>query len=633
MVRAGSWLVGVALMVALTGCAAVPGRVSVPEQVAASEGWRHARAALFLGAEAPAQDVFYFSGLEASRISVAIASVAERRLWVSGQCDGPGVAAGAIDGVHAARGFAAGRRFGFELAPRAGAGTSGSAGDDWGAVLELGLTVARCEITVRGGAEYRMVLAREEQSAPQALRRHDAMRGGCAQPVAAEPGDALAAVLSAAGSALSMTCPTVIGQARLLPEPRAAFQARVVALTGAPLPEEVLEAGDVEAPIDFSRAPALEVVYLSSLHMRADFTGVMLARMLAWHAARGTAVRIVLSDVLQVAADRRFYTELAARHPGIQLQLMRAGSRGGGGAFDPLHRANHVKAFAAVASEPGRSVFMIGGRNLHDGFLFERPPDLSRWPFLRNYAGAGENSFVSFFVAYRDMEMMFHDDADVRPMAAHLAAFWHRDHDTQAMAALPQPLPQPDPVTRVQDGMARHFLSIPDTDGRALEDLYVALFDAARTRIDMTSPFLNLPPRLEAAMERALARGVAIRLVTRIEVPEPVGVFAAPLNRLFVQAHAGRLEILSHPTLPWTLHSKLFVVDGRMALVSSINLNQRSFHHDTENGIMILDRVRAAEVLRQIDALARDSTQQTAGQRVSPLMRVLMRSAFVRRFF
>lgn len=621
--HAGLRLVKMALLVVLAGCAPVNERISQPD----SGNWRHARAVLYLGAEAPAQDVFYFSGLEAARISVAIASVARQRLWVSGQCDAPGVVEAGIDGVRAERGFAGGERFSFDLSPRAGAGTSGGAGSVTGAVLELDLSVERCEITVRGGTEYRMVLEREERFAPQALRDHDAVRGACTQAVSSAPGDALAAVLAASGSALSMTCPAVIGQEQLLPDARAAFQARVVALSGAPLPDAVLEAGDIEAPIDFSRAPALEAIYLSSLHMRADFTGYMLARMLAWHAARGTVVRIVLSDVLQISADRRFFTELAAQHPGIQLQHLRGSQHAE--AFAQLHRTNHIKAFATLARSPGRSVFMLGGRNLHDGFAFERPPDLSRWPSLRNYAEVRVRSFVSFFVAYRDMEIMFQDDANVREMAAHLAAFWHRDHDSLTMS----PTPQAGPALRMHDGMMRHFLSIPDADGRALEDLYVALFDAARTRIDMTSPFMNLPPRVEAAMERALARGVAIRLVTRTEVPEPVGIFAAPLNRLFVQSYAGRLEIFDYPAQPWTLHSKLLVVDARAAVVSSTNLNQRSFHHDTENGVLFLDRARAAAVLRQIDALERDSWRLSAAQRVSPLMRLLMHSDFVRRLF
>jgi len=32
------------------------------------------------------------------------------------------------------------------------------------------------------------------------------------------------------------------------------------------------------------------------------------------------------------------------------------------------------------------------------------------------------------------------------------------------------------------------------------------------------------------------------------------------------------------------------MIDGRLVTVSSVNLNHRSFIHDTENGIVVLDR-------------------------------------------
>ena len=120
-VRTGLRLAAMALLVLLAGCAPGSERVAVPGAEPEGEPgrWRHARAVLFLGAEAPAQPVFRFSGLEAGRISVAVASVAGQRLWVSGQCDGPGVVEAGSDGFPTARGFDAGGQFTFELAPRA----------------------------------------------------------------------------------------------------------------------------------------------------------------------------------------------------------------------------------------------------------------------------------------------------------------------------------------------------------------------------------------------------------------------------------------------------------------------------------------------------------------------------------
>lgn len=620
----------VVMLVLLAGCALTPDQPQEPVAELAGEqaaGGRHARAALYLDAEGPGAggNVFRFSGLDAARISVVVSSVARQRLWVSGSCDGDGVIEAEQGSVQAQRGFAAGVPFSFELPPQAEAA----------AVLRPNLAVERCELTVRAsaGEGYQLRLEREDLFAPLPLRQLDAARGSCDRPVVSASGDRLAEVMAARASTLSMTCPMPVSASRLLPDGRAAFQARVEALTGARLPDAVLATGDIEGPIDFSRAPELDMIYLSSLHMRADFSGYMLARMLAWHAARGTTVRIVLTDSLHHSIDRQLYEVLAARYPSVQLQMYRAGGPGQaeGGLFDRLHRANHVKVFATLARAPGRSVMMMGGRNLHDGFVFSEPRELGRWPFLRDDASGRRRLVMGSFVAYRDMEIAFSDDSAVRQMAAHLSGFWHRDHDSQALS---DPLARmTGPAVQMGEGMMRHFLSVPQTDGRAMEVLYEALIDAAQTRIDMASPFLNLPPRLEAAMERALARGVAIRLVTRTEIPDPAGNWAATLNRLFLERHAGQIEIHAHDPSPGTLHSKLLVVDGRLSVVSSTNLNQRSFWHDTENGVLILDQASTQEVLRQIDALERDGRRQGPEQPISRIRRILLHPPFVRRLF
>src|SRR5207237_1015564 len=37
------------------------------------------------------------------------------------------------------------------------------------------------------------------------------------------------------------------------------------------------------------------------------------------------------------------------------------------------------------------------------------------------------------------------------------------------------------------------------------------------------------------------------------------------------------------------LHSKIMMIDQRLVTISSVNLNNRSFFHDSENGIVVLD--------------------------------------------
>lgn len=157
----------------------------------------------------------------------------------------------------------------------------------------------------------------------------------------------------------------------------------------------------------------------------------------------------------------------------------------------------------------------------------------------------------------------------------------------------------------------RHFLSLPQNDDEALEQLYVDLFDRAQRLVQMTSPFLNLPPRIAEAMERALDRGVKVELVTRIEMPDPSGVFATTLNRMFIRDHP-RVNVWTYLVRPRTLHSKYLLVDGALGVVTSTNLNRRSFAHDTENGVLITDRRALAQVAADFARL------KAAGKRVGP---------------
>lgn len=179
----------------------------------------------------------------------------------------------------------------------------------------------------------------------------------------------------------------------------------------------------------------------------------------------------------------------------------------------------------------------------------------------------------------------------------------------------------------------RHFLSIPWQDGQAQVALFVDLIDAAQDRIDIASPYLNPPPRIAAALDGAIARGVAVRIVTTERVREPGDIFISGLNRMFAERYFGRLEYLDHDPYPRLLHTKAMVIDGRLVMLGSTNLNQRSFVHDPENGVLVIDRDLARRVLAVIDGYAGAARPITPDVRVVPLVRALMLWPAFRRAF
>lgn len=609
-----------------TACAPTGERAQAPVTAevtdAQTQGWRHANSVLHLSVEGPAPgaQAFRFSGLGAYRTTVSLVSLAPVRLQLEGRCDGPVTIETRVDGTRSEQRLGADEPFRLTLSARQRRGPE----------LELAAATMACDLAVTpaGRAPYALRMEREERFAPEAVRRLDARTDTCAAPAAGS--DPLVAVFSAP-RALSMTCAFDPGATRLLADSIEAFQAKVEALTGARLPEQVLSSGNPDAPIDFSRAPELDMIFISSLQIRADFTGYLLARMLAFHAARGTTIRILGSENLLLGRDRGLLQSLAARYPNVQFQMYSwQGPRTEGDWLDRIQRSNHVKVFATLARAPGRSVFMVGGRNLHDGFVFEEPYDLSAWPFLHNY---DPDAFMrsDFFVVYRDFEISMSGDAAVRAMVAHMFTLWHRDHDTQAI----RPFSAGADARRggASQGLGaarmRHFLSVPFSDGQALEALYVDLFDAARSRIDLVSPFLNLTPAIEAALERALDRGVAVTVLTRLRIPEPSSFLVSTLNGDFARRYGDRVAVYAHRFDLPTLHSKIIIIDERLSMVSSINLNQRSFIHDLENGVLLLDAAEARRLQQVLESYRADSTPLTSDQAVNRLVRAILRIGFL----
>lgn len=454
-------------------------------------------------------------------------------------------------------------------------------------VLVLGDEAATCTLRWGEGHELRL---RPEAEAPAAAP----VQTGCPVPAVASS-DQLAQAFFA-GRALEMTCAAPTGPVEMVPGELDALKWRLERLTGSDISPAALALGDPDMPLDFSAAPRFDEIIVSSLLIRADLSGWLTTRALAAHAAAGTRVRILATSALVQGFDRRPFEALAAAYPNVTVQYYRDPPQHLGDMVIAPQRAQHVKLFLGLSPEPGRSFALVGGRNLMDGFFFKTDNLSPRPPFLRRY-GADEEGLegVVFESHYDDFEVALTDRARVAKIARQFERFYERDVATQAMRPQAPPAvvaPQP----RADEGAVRHFISQPGTDGWALEKFYVDLFDAATREISIVSPFNYPTPKIEAALLRAAARGVDVRFVTRLGADEPPATFTRALNAEFQDEFAGRFRFRLFDGGDLLLHAKIVVIDGRLGLVTSSNLNRRSFIHDTENGLVFLDSAVAARL-------------------------------------
>lgn len=533
--------------------------------------WRTARQTLYLAPGTPGDSggVFHVSGIQSKRIDIALADFTGRGVTVEMSCDGRV------------------SRYGRGAMRQRVAIPAGAQGPT---LVTIDPAVTRCEAVAffPGKGQRRYVLEREE-AGNNGLAAADERYDVCAAaPDGA--GDSLTQVFMQARW-LSQTCAFDPGRVRTLRDERDAFNGKVEVLLGRPLPSSFYDKADAFAPIDFSHAPRLSTIYVSYLDIKADFSGKVLDRLLRYHAARGAVIRVITSDILLRDKDRVLMERLAADYPNVELKTFawKAPRRSGlKGKIVEALRVHHVKMLAGLSPDPGRSSVVIGSRNIHDGFLFKDPVDMSAHPELNQYRRTGGMT-LNYYSNWTDFDLAIKDEKAVRTLAAHMATFWNADADT--WVARPMSVDGKARRGASGRGLMRHFISVPYADGRALEKLYVDLFDAARDRIEIVNPYLNFTDDLAAAFDRALNRGVKVTIVGRINLyGDLAGSVLTELNTLFLERYGSRITFREYRDPGVLLHSKILMVDEELVVVSSVNLNNRSFVLDTENGVMMLDR-------------------------------------------
>lgn len=419
---------------------------------------------------------------------------------------------------------------------------------------------------------------------------------------------------------LFMNCPLAVDSLKTLEDPIDGFQEKVKMLLGKPLPSNYLTQKNPFAPLDFSQAPKLDAIYVSYLVFRSDYYGNVIAELLKYHANRGAMVRILVSDVISTKKDKKLYDLMSSENGNIKVLTYRYNrSAQSGGWFHQLHRTNHVKALVTLSnSHPQHNRAVIGGRNVHDGFLFTQAPNHKAYPSLVNYGG-GEESFVH----WRDFEFLVESKEFAERIATQLAALWMQDSVTYlvkpstAQAPTVQNLSESyfkDADTRP---LARHYMSIPFKDDQVLETYYADLIKSAKRKILISTPYFRPLKKVGEALLEASERGVEITLITRLDLKGDTADFIlGAVNKDGVNRFRDTVKIYEYTEPKIILHSKLVMIDDELSFLGSVNLNKRSFVHDMENGVLIYSPSFAKHMEKIFNTYTKTSRQITEKQKV-----------------
>jgi cardiolipin synthase len=167
----------------------------------------------------------------------------------------------------------------------------------------------------------------------------------------------------------------------------------------------------------------------------------------------------------------------------------------------------------------------------------------------------------------------------------------------------------PDVLTHAPgEGEAQSIVvwSAPEGGVNELKRLYLLAIAAARTSIDIQSPYLITDESSDWSLAEARRRGVRIRMLVEGDVTDAKPVkFAgrAAYERFLRQG----MEVYEYQ--PAMMHAKTLVVDGVMSIFGSANFDNRSLELNDELNVVVFDQALAKRITADFEADLRRSTK------------------------
>ena len=363
---------------------------------------------------------------------------------------------------------------------------------------------------------------------------------------------------------------------------------------------------------------ASDSIDLQTFLWHFDTVGALVLDHVMRAADRGVTVRILVDDTFLVHEDEALLA--LAEHPHIEYRVFNPFKRRSGGMatrqllnlgeFRRLDHRMHNKAMVI-----DNQVAIVGGRNIAD-----------------EYFGLDDNA------NFRDLELILGGKI-VQDISAAFDSYWNDrwsfpiatiSHDK----ASPQQLDEArrvadaappvhaeesidDLVSRWRDlvvdadtGATTLFVDEPPEENPKNRDeapVQVAnalgdVFDTAVSEIVIVSAYLIPTPQLEGAVERALDRGVRVRILTNsIRSNNHLTAHSAYRNHIGTllesgaELHEVRIDARQRDRymLPpveekmLALHAKALIIDDDHVFVGSANLDPRSLRINTEMGLLV----------------------------------------------
>ena len=363
---------------------------------------------------------------------------------------------------------------------------------------------------------------------------------------------------------------------------------------------------------------ATQSIDLQTFLWTLDTVGSAVIDHLLVAADRGVRVRLLIDDSFLVAEDELLVA--LAHHTNIEYRVFNPYKRRSHGFFSreilnlgEFKRLNH-RMHNKVMIVDNRAA-IVGGRNLADEYFglhgeanFRDMELLVGGPIVPGLSASFDTywnddwSFPIDTISHLEPDYV---DLDRARISRNPDELTHRESDADTLAARWE-----DAVRQALTGEPTLLVDEPPTDNPAaassapvqLANQLIDLFDSANEEILIVSAYLIPSPDLEGAVERAVRRGVRVRILTNsIRSNNHLTAHSAYRNHINelmtggAELHEVRVDARDRPRymLPPTdekslaLHAKVLVIDRDRVFIGSANLDPRSMRINTEVGLLV----------------------------------------------
>ena len=196
---------------------------------------------------------------------------------------------------------------------------------------------------------------------------------------------------------------------------------------------------------------------------------------------------------------------------------------------------------------------------------------------------------VEKYGRWKDAAIMLEGEG-VRSLTALFLQQWSILREPELEQFLNEPIPVPENAK----GFVTPYGDCPLDGERVGEMVYIDLLNRAQKYVHIMTPYLILDGEMELALRFAAERGVDVQLILP-GVPDKK--FAYSLAKTHYAALLKSGVKISEWT-PGFVHAKVFVVDGKEAVVGTINLDYRSLYHHFENAVWMVDTACIPDIER-----------------------------------